>query len=438
MPSVQKHPELILISALVNTGATALIAKHGIDSSWFHTYDEEWAFIYRYMRRHNRLPSRQLVKIKTKLNLLQVDDVEYAIETALKAHVEASLVKIIGQATASLGESEPNADAIMGKLRAGITTIQNATSGERREHDIVADWEDAYEYVKGAQARTATSGISGVPFGFKTLDGETGGAQPGEVWVVAARLGQGKSWTLLRMAAAALCAGNRVQFDAMEMNKTQVALRIHALLSGSSGQAVFSASDLRSGSVNLVAYKKFLRDKLPKLIGPGGNLLVNDTSRGRVTPMSVSAQIERNNPTINYLDYITLMSASETPGRMNHREQWQAIAAISSELTGMAMQYEIPIVVAAQINRLGIGKGAPGVEALSGSDAIGHDATGVITMKRLSEHVMLMKLAKYRNGRDGFSWYCEFATNSGRYEEIDKDKAMDLIAQDKSSNDDDD
>ena len=59
-------------------------------------------------------------------------------------------------------------------------------------------------------------------------------------------------------------------------------------------------------------------------------------------------------------------------------------------------------------------------------------------MKRLSEHVMLMKLAKYRNGRDGFSWYCEFATNSGRYEEIDKDKAMDLIAQDKSSNDDDD
>lgn len=377
------------------------------------------------------MPSKSLVQIKTKVKLLAVDDVAYAIDEARKAHLESSIVNLIGKVTNELGQKGADTDKIIGMLSSGITSIQNEVAGEHPELDLATDWESVYEHVRDTAARTKAAGLAGVPTGFKTLDEVTGGIQAGELWVVAARLGQGKTWTLLRMAATALCSGARVQFDAMEQSRMQIALRIHTLLSGDHGKTVFGAADLRTGgNINLIQYKKFVRDQLPKMVNGTGALLINDTSRGRVTPASVAAQIERNNPTVVYLDYITLMASNESGGKAGAREQWQQIASISAELKGIALQYEVGIVAAAQINRMGIGREVPDVSALSGSDAIGHDADAVITMRRESDRVMKMKLAKYRHGQDKQQWYCSFKTNSGVYQEIDKDVALDMINED--------
>jgi len=110
---------------------------------------------------------------------------------------------------------------------------------------------------------------------------------------------------------------------------------------------------------------------------------------------------------------------------------WQAIAGLSAELKGIAMRYGVPIVAAAQINRMAIGSDVPGAEHLAGADAIGQDADCVVTMKQMSRHIIKMKLAKYRHGSDGQEWFNEFRPNTGCFKEVSGDSAQDIMAEDK-------
>ena len=49
----------------------------------------------------------------------------------------------------------------------------------------------------------------------------------------------------------------------------------------------------------------------------------------------------------------------------------------------------------------------------------------------MSARVIKMKLAKFRHGMAGQTWFNEFAPNSGRFEEISGDSAQDIIDEDK-------
>jgi replicative DNA helicase len=265
--------------------------------------------------------------------------------------------------------------------------------------------------------RVEGTGFSGIPTGFPTLDERTGGPQAGDFWVVAARLGEGKSWTMQRMATTAVTKGYTVQYDALEQTRPQVAYRIHAFLSSSVGQQLFRTSDLMRGrDFDVQEYKHFLGDLKKKI---KGNLHICDSSRGRVGLMTVASQIERNKPDIVFVDYLTLL---EKKGN-----DWQDIAALSGGLTTMAGEYQVPIVAASQLNReRGIGKEPAGADALSGSDAIGQDAACVVTIKQSSPHTMVMKVPKNRNGEGGFKWYNHFDPGNGVFEEVLYDKWLAL------------
>jgi hypothetical protein len=103
-------------------------------------------------------------------------------------------------------------------------------------------------------------------------------------------------------------------------------------------------------------------------------------------------------------------------------------------LKQIAQQYGIPIIAAAQLNREAANmRDLAGPDKLAESDAIGRDADAVITARQMSKHVMAMKLAKYRHGRDGYIWYCRFLPNTGHFEEITFDEAQDAIAEDKDA-----
>jgi hypothetical protein len=222
------------------------------------------------------------------------------------------------------------------------------------------------------------------------------------------------------MASAALVAGERVQYDALEQNRKAIGHRFSTFLSSEYATDIFAAADLAKGSphLDLISYKGFLQslnESMP------GELFISDQSRGKVTPLTIAAQIERNQPTIVFLDYITLME---------NEKDWQSIAKLSGEMATLAQRYEIPIICAAQINRSGEGIDPPKSSALSGSDAIGQDAAAVITMSRPSNSVMRLRLAKYRNDEDGQMWYCKFKPNTGCFDEISGDQAISQIQRD--------
>ena len=414
--------EALLISAVLRQEDHRTPLMEGVEPDWFITHHDEWSWIHNYIGRHHKTPSKSLFKATyPNFTVLKSDDVEYCVTEVKMAFLRRSLVTLIDDSVERIRNGESVTDIINTSQRQ-LLELQMRSEGSKNECDVLDDWQHTYNEVARRYERVQERGMAGVPTGFTTLDNLTGGPQAGDYWIVAARLGQGKTWTLIRMASSALYKGMTVQYDALEQSRAQIAMRTHSFLSSKHAQSSFRSMDLMHGqNFDLKEYKEFLANLKEDI---KGKLIVNDTSRGRLNPSMIAAQIERNKPDVVFIDYLTLMN---TGG-----DDYKAIANLSAEMKGIAMHYQVPIVAAAQLNRMAIGNDIAGAEHLAGADAIGQDADCVITMKQMSAHVIKMKLAKFRHGSDGQTWYNEFRPNSGRFDEIsgqDAEEIMDLDKQ---------
>ena len=414
--------EALLISAVLRQEDHRTPLMEGVEPDWFITHHDEWSWIHNYIGRHHKTPSKSLFKATyPNFTVLKSDDVDYCVGEVKLSFLRRSLVTLIDDSVERIRNGESITDIINTSQRQ-LLELQMRSEGSKNECDVLDDWQHTYNEVARRYERVQERGMAGVPTGFTTLDNLTGGPQAGDYWIVAARLGQGKTWTLIRMASSALYKGMTVQYDALEQSRAQIAMRTHSFLSSKHAQSSFRSMDLMHGqNFDLKEYKEFLANLKEDI---KGKLIVNDTSRGRLNPSMIAAQIERNKPDVVFIDYLTLMN---TGG-----DDYKAIANLSAEMKGIAMHYQVPIVAAAQLNRMAIGNDIAGAEHLAGADAIGQDADCVITMKQMSSHVIKMKLAKFRHGSDGQTWYNEFRPNSGRFDEIsgqDAEEIMDLDKQ---------
>jgi len=97
-------------------------------------------------------------------------------------------------------------------------------------------------------------GLTGTPSGFNDLDDLTGGFQPGNLIVVAARPSMGKSTLATNIAEnAAIEHGKSVALFSLEMSETELAHRFIA------SQAKVSSDELRKGRVKADRWPKVLR-----------------------------------------------------------------------------------------------------------------------------------------------------------------------------------
>lgn len=165
-------------------------------------------------------------------------------------------------------------------------------------------------------------------------------------------------------------------------------------------------------------YRSFLVD-LPSKVP--GSLIISDPSRGRVNPFTLSSLMERHQPDLMVIDYLTLMQ--------QEGDDWRGARKLSAETKLVAQQHAVPILAAAQINRAGEGgRRPPGSNTLSESDGIGQDADVIVTHKQESERVIQGLLAKNRSGQSNQVFWSAFEPNDGRIEEIAHDEALTLIS----------
>jgi replicative DNA helicase len=310
-------------------------------------------------------------------------------------------------------------DEAISSMKKTMTTVASSI-GSIRDTDILTDWKDVYDEVRNRKDHFDEHGMAGIPTGFDTIDQRTGGVQPGQSWIIGARLGEGKSWALLRMAVSAVIAGYNVQFDALEMSRAEVGMRLHNFMSGAVGKDVFKSLSLAQGKdFDIKQYRQFLRElsSLQK-----GKLHVSDDRR--IGALEIAAQIERNKPDIFFLDYLTLAKTQGDGG-------WQDIGKFSKDIKEIGGEYHVGMVSAAQLNRNATGREVAGAEDLAQADAIGQDADAVINMKKRSERITEAKLVKYRHGRSGYRFFIMTDMELGKMEEVSFNKAQDLIAEDK-------
>ena len=411
------NPEIYLISSILRDEDMVVALKAGLSIDQFHACPDEWEWMERYYLKYRKAPSKVAFKQQfPEFPVKAVNDTAHYAAEVRKNHARQSLTKTMRDVADYIAGGD--IDAAVRQMHSSIISISSAMGDGTNDSDIVTSWEDTYAEVEKRVERVSEHGMAGVPTGFTTLDERTGGPQPGHVWIVGARLGQGKSWTMMRMATAAIIEGYNVQYNALEQTRAEVAMRVHTFLSSEVGKELFRNLDLMQGrNFDLKAYKDFLKSLRSNV---QGRMHVSDTSRGRVSPLTIAAQIERNNPDIVFIDYLTLMEKSGDG-------DWKSIARLSGEIKTIAMEYQVPIVAAAQLNRtMGLSKEPAGPEALAQSDAIGQDADAVITMRQMSNSVLQMKLAKYRHGLSGFKWYTQFQPTAGIFTEVSYERALEL------------
>ncbi len=421
------NPEIYLISSILRDEDMVAAFKMGINTQQFHACPDEWEWLEKYYLRHKKTPSKIAFKQQfPEFTVKAVNDTAHYATEVRKNHARLSLTRTMRDVADFIADGD--IDGAVKKMHSQIIHISSAMGDGTNDSDIITSWDDTYEEVEKRVERVSKHGMAGVPTGFTTLDERTGGPQPGHVWIVGARLGQGKSWTMMRMATAAIMDGYNVQYNALEQTRAEVAMRVHTFLSSEVGRELFQNLDLMQGrNFDLKSYKEFLKTLKQNV---NGRMHVSDTSRGKVSPLTIASQIERNKPDIVFIDYLTLMD--KTGG------DWKDVAKLSGEIKNIAMQYQVPIVAAAQLNRsLGLTKEPAGPEALAQSDAIGQDADAVLTMRMMSSSVIQMKLAKYRHGLSGFKWYCQFQPTAGVYKEVSYDTAMELKDKDDEADDND-
>ncbi|WP_261561602.1 replicative DNA helicase [Frankia tisae] len=277
--------------------------------------------------------------------------------------------------------------AQIGRTAAG-TAADAAEAADRQLHAALtaADNGDAPTPI-GATANAFLSelesrgqnktGMTGIPTGFVDLDELTGGFKPGQMIVIAARPGVGKSTLALDIARnAAIRHGHPVLFASLEMSRGELDQKVW------SAEARVSHQSMGNGQLTDNDWTRISR----RMGEAAGAPLFLDTSPNLgVAAIRTRArrQQRRTGLGLVVVDYLQLLV---TAGRDENRQQ--EVSAISRSLKLLAIELDVPVVALSQLNRASEQRAdkRPQLSDLRDSGSIEQDADMVIMIYREDAH----------------------------------------------------
>lgn len=211
----------------------------------------------------------------------------------------------------------------------------------RMSEDYVALEELLQPTMDEIDAIASRGGVSlGVPTGFTDLDEVTNGLHPGQMAIVAARPGVGKSTLGLDFArSASVKHGMTSVIFSLEMSRTEIVMRML------SAEAKIRLQDMRGGRMADDDWTRLARRMSEISEAP---LFVDDSPN--MTMMEIRAKArrlkQRNDLKLIVMDYMQLMTSGK---RVESRQQ--EVSEFSRQLKLLAKELEVPVVAISQLNR---------------------------------------------------------------------------------------
>ena len=262
-----------------------------------------------------------------------------------------------------------------------------------------------HEYIQHIEDRYSETARSTVETGWEVIDDLTqGGLGGGELGVIVAPAGVGKTWVLAAIGANAMKRGKHIVHYSLELNESYVGLRYDSIFTGIANQ-------------NLKYHKDDVQSQMDKL---KGDLVIKYYPTKSASVNTLSAHLKRITTLGTEVDMVVVDYADILKDTGNSREVRHALGNIYEDLRGLAGEFQIPIWTASQANRSALDEDVIEAQKVSESYQKIMTADFVMSLSRKVEDKIgntgRFHVIKNRFGPDGMTFPSKINTNTGKME----------------------
>lgn len=255
-----------------------------------------------------------------------------------------------------------------------------------------------HDYNNDIEARYSVTFRHAVKTGIPELDEKKimgGGLGAGEIGIVCAPSGVGKSHLLTHFGAQALLAGKNVYHYTMELNERYVGIRYDSHLTG------INSSDCSDAKESIKEYFETNKENL-------GRLIIKEYPARSITCNTIKAHIEKMSykgvkPDLILVDYAGIIRSTERYDLPRLEMQY-----VIQEIRKMAKELDVPVWTALQSNKEGAKSDIVDLTNLAESYGQAAEADFVLGLQRMSTQkatgLGTLFIAKNRFGIDGLQF----------------------------------
>lgn len=410
-----KDIERLILTKIVNDERFARKVLPFIKSSYFEGKKQlAYEFVLDFMVNYNALPTKNALLIEFNTSTLNVEanqdvieifdeitqDEEVNEEWLLKNTEQwckdrALFLAIMKSIEIMDGrEKDLATGAIPDILQKALGVSFDRSVG----HDYLDDADDRYKFYHEDIAR--------IPFDIEMLNKITkGGVVRKSLNILMAGTGVGKTIGLCHLAANYLSQGLNVLYITLEMSEERIAERIDANL-----------LDIDIGDLNTVSSDEYFK-AINKIKGKTqGKLIIKEyptaaAHTGHFRALCNELKLKKNFiPDIILIDYLNICASSRIKALGGSINTYSYVKAIAEEVRGLAVEQDVPIWSATQVNRTGFN--SSDVELTDTSESFGLPATSdlflaLITSEQLESLNQIM-IKQLKNRYNDMSFHRRF------------------------------
>jgi replicative DNA helicase len=376
-----------LISAVLEDKQVHVLLQANVESI-LRTHTDIWEFIRKYTETNGSVPPKTLVVEKFR-DFSPVDGVgatKHHLEELQAEYLQTSLKQILVSAATDVQDGK--GVQVLESLITKTSELKKNTSVIR---DIDAtDLQSAVAYYENVQKQQEL-GVLGIKTGLPGFDNYLpSGIMPGQLGVMLAYPGIGKSWLSLYFAVQAWKQGKSPMVISLEMSETEVRNRVFAIM----GEGLWSHRKLANGDIEIEDLKRWHSKALEGK--PEFHIISNDTG-GEITPSVLRGKIDQYRPDFVIVDYLQLMSPNQKSDNETVR-----MKNLSRELKLMAIGEEVPIIAISSATPDDVTKldTVPTLGQTAWSRQIAYDADWVLALGRGTNSDIIECV--FRKNRNGF------------------------------------
>ena len=364
---------------------------------YFDSEGSEWLVktIMKHFNDYEQMPTLDVLKVK--INSIERDVLQTSVVDILKFawnHLESDDLEFVKEQVLDFCKNQSIKNAILdsvpllenGHYEMIKKNIDNAMKAGQ-------DSDLGHEYKTMIIERYEDSVRNVVSSGWDVIDEITqGGFGKGELILMAAPPGIGKSWSLVNIGVNAMKKGKIVAHYTLELNEGYTGQRYDAVLSGVA-----------------VANLKYNMEDVKKAVNTvSGDLVVKHYPTKTASVNSLKAHMDKmtlqgKKPDVVIVDYADLLRNGHAKEK-RHEE----LEEIIEDLRGMAGEYEVPVFTASQINRSGAEDDIITGTKIAGSFSKMMTADFVVSLSRKIEDKLAgtgrWHVIKNRFGPDGMTF----------------------------------